>query len=458
MTATISYPHGKPEMLDQIHRAAKMDTSVENGKQIIEIKEILTFDEVNFIVKQTTDREFEIIDYPARSASDDGIKGFVGDHFRMTINVKENDSFRKIHLFIKTLPLVNKPKADCIIENKFFKREALMFQLFEEMQQMGGQNSWYRKAFIHNDKLLVMPDLCVQGYQTYPVQRYLDREHTLETVATVAKFHAAVANYFSQKKFEDPGYNFMDIYGNIVNEPPMAFCDSAWIRAAAKLSNNLLREFSFKWHQFAEFSGDLEETLYKLYVQGCNALKEYENTLNVIIHKDLWTNNILFKYKNDEVSTAVLLDFQCIRYAPPAFDIMSFLYLNTSRDFRDRYENEVLQHYFSVFKDNLNELTKNRLQDLGYDEETFEEWCEKARLFGMLLPIGIFPYILMDPKVAQKAFDDPDTYVEYLEVDRSAPVISHARENALYRNRQLEVCEKFVETFVIGNVTKAEIM
>ncbi|CAH2233625.1 uncharacterized protein LOC120629036 [Pararge aegeria] len=422
-----------------------MDSCVDNGKLMGEKKDILTAKELNDIVEQTTNHDFEILDHYIRPACEEGLKGFVGDHFKMTVTVKECDRVRKMHLFIKTLPLVNKPKTDFIIENQFFKREALMFNLLEEMEDMDGQNSWYSKAFIHSDKLLVMPDLCVQGYEAYPTQRYFDKEHVLATATSLARFHAAFANYVSKKTAEDCGYDFFDIYGDIVCEPPMSFCDSPWIRAAAKLSNNLLKEFSLKKH---EYPTDLEEKLCKLFVKGCATLKEYKDTLNVIVHKDLWANNILFKYESGKITNAVLLDFQCIRFAPPAFDVISLLYLSTSRDFRERYGNQVLRQYYSEFKDNLNELTTRRLQDLGYDEESFLDWVEKARLFGMLVAIAIFPYALMEPSAAQKAFDNPDTYVEYLEVDRSVPVLAHARENSHYKIRQLEVCEEFVERFV----------
>lgn len=100
------------------------------------IKLNLTENDLKHIVKQTTDENFEIIDYNIIiSASVNGLKGFVGDHFRASVNIKENDCERTVHLFIKTLPLENKPKEYFIVENQFFKREALMFTLIEEMRE-----------------------------------------------------------------------------------------------------------------------------------------------------------------------------------------------------------------------------------------------------------------------------------------------------------------------------------
>lgn len=293
--------------------------------------------------------------------------------------------------------------------------------------------------------MLVMPDLCVQGYKVYPVQRYFDKEHIFPTLAAVARFHAAIARYESKKQSEDHNYNFLDVHGKVVSEP--TFCDSNWIRAAAKLTNNLLREFSSEVNQ-NQYPSDMEEKIWKLYVKGSNSLKEYKDTLNVIVHKDLWANNILFKYDGDKARNAVLLDFQCIRYGPPAFDVMSLLYLTTSREFRERYEATLLRYYHECFTESIDEMTKNRLTRLGYDEDAFLSWCEKARLFGMVVPLAIFPCTLMDPSAAQKAFNDPETYVEYSEVDRSVPVLAYARENCHYRNRQLEISEEFIERFV----------
>jgi Ser/Thr protein kinase RdoA (MazF antagonist) len=107
---------------------------------------------------------------------------------------------------------------------------------------------------------------------------------------------------------------------------------------------------------------------------------------NIICHRDLWLNNILFKYdtsgKPEEVA---LVDFQIYRYCPPALDLTMFMYVTTTREFRE-------QHLLSLLLTYHRELCM-ALQAAGLDPEgphglglpevlaSFEEY----RFFGLLV-------------------------------------------------------------------------
>ncbi|CAH2095801.1 unnamed protein product [Euphydryas editha] len=413
-----------------------------SAQKVIKLQDVLSEKQLDHILSKTAKPGAKIISYDIKSATT-GIAGFLGDHLRLTLHVQE-DLVKKIHLFIKTLPMNNQPKADFITEKNFNKREALIYKVFEEIDGTDDTNPWRPKAYIYTENTLVMPDLGAEGYKSYPATKYLDKNHVMVTATSVARFHAAFANYATKKTVnESKPYNFLEEYGHVVAEP--VFFDTPWLRAAAKLTSNLLKEFSTK-----RYPANLEERLVDLYIKTCDDFKYYEDTLNVIVHKDLWFNNILFRYSGDVATNAILLDYQCIRFAPPAFDMMMFLYLTTKKSFRECHESEVLRHYYSVFSESLDDDTKRRLAALNYDLDTFLVWCEKARLFGMLLTVAIFPYTLMDPIVAQKTFDDPETYTYLMEVDRSVPVIAHAKENTVYRIKQLEISEEIVEKYILG--------
>lgn len=290
-----------------------------------------------------------------------------------------------------------------------------------------------------------MPDLGLDGYAPRHFLDTLDSEHVFLATTAIARFHASVANYETKKSIELNGpYSILQEVGNLLAES--TFCDSPWLRACAKLSKSLLQSFSSKPYRNLP---DLESKLAQLYIEACDSLREYEDTVNVIIHKDLWVNNIMFKYKNDSPVNAVLVDYQCLRYGPPAFDLMMFLYVTTDKAFREERESEVFDRYYSTFIKYLNEDARQRVAGLGYDKENFLKWCEKARMFAMVGAIGIYPFILMDPKTAQNTFDDPNTYEKYLYEDRSEPVLAHATRCEIYKRRNLEVTEEFVQTYVL---------
>lgn len=306
-------------------------------------------------------------------------------------------------------------------------------------------NPWCVKAYVYTDSMVVMPDLSVEGYVPRHFLDTLDYEHILVTTTSIARFHAAYVNYETQKSKDlKRPYRISQEYDHILTEP--TFCDSTWIRACSKLSTNFLKTFSTKpYHNLP----DLESKLTKLYIDACDSLTEYEDTVNVLIHKDLWINNIMFKYENKVPINAVLVDYQLLRYAPPAFDLMIFLYYITEKHFRQAYEKDIFDYYYKIFVKNLNDGSIERLEKLGYDKESFLKWCERARMFAIVEAVGCTPYVLMDPTTAEATFDDPATYEKYLNEDRSEPVIAHALKCETYKTRILEVTEEFVETYVL---------
>lgn len=70
----------------------------------------------------------------------DGLSGFLGDHFKARVLLK-NDINEEICLclFIKTLPLFNKPKSEFIDFHNYFRREMLMYTVFEEINDDEGK-------------------------------------------------------------------------------------------------------------------------------------------------------------------------------------------------------------------------------------------------------------------------------------------------------------------------------
>lgn len=306
-------------------------------------------------------------------------------------------------------------------------------------------NPWCVRAYIYTDSMIVMPDISVDGYAPRHFLDTLDLEHVLLTTASIARFHATFVNYENKKSIDlKQPYNILQEFNEILREP--TFYDSTWMRACSKLSNNLLKAFSAKSYRNLP---DLEKKLSQLYIKACDSLTEYKETVNTLVHKDLWVNNIMFKYENNAPTSAVLIDYQCMRYAPPAFDLVSFLYLTTDKRFRQERERDIFDYYYTTFIKNLTHASKDKVKKLGYDVKNFLSWCEKARMFGMLIAIAIYPYVLLDPKTAQATFDDPETYEKLLHDDRSVPVIAHAMKCEPYKRRNLEVTEEFVEAYVL---------
>ncbi|KAI5637285.1 ecdysteroid kinase domain-containing protein [Phthorimaea operculella] len=208
---------------------------------------VLTDARLKVILERALGKTWKAEEVSIRPAAN-GLTGFLGDHYRATVIAKETPTGRKetLRLFIKCLPQVNKDKAEFIDANNFNRREKTMFQLFEVLGGDEGPNAWRPKGYLYDDTILVMPDLSADGFAPRHFQDTLCLSDVLLVTASVARFHAAYANY-ETKKTVDPfkPYNFLDEYGDIMQEPTL--CDSLWLRAAAKLSANIINTFSAKY-------------------------------------------------------------------------------------------------------------------------------------------------------------------------------------------------------------------
>ncbi|XP_047503421.1 uncharacterized protein LOC125048670 isoform X2 [Pieris napi] len=389
------------------------------------VESILTERDIKSIVHRAASHEWTILGYDIKVAGQ-GLSGFLGDHFRMTVHLESGDFTKKLHLFAKFLPLLNKPKADFI-----------------------QPKPWCPKAWIHTDSLIVMPDLSIEGYKSISHHECLDLQHVAVVVTSLARFHASFACFEAKRDIIHHQRNsFYKDHMSVLRESPHfdAPWTAPWLRAAAKLSFNLIQAFSNKIQKNID---DLEGKLTNLFFKACEDLEPSKDSLNVIIHRDLWINNILFRYEQGHPSEAVLLDFQCVRYAPPALDLMIFLYLTTSTEFRRAHEKEIFNQYYTVFTQHLDDTVKSKLKDYNYGRWDFFNWCERARMFAMVQAMAIFPFTLMSPSLAQKTFDNPDTFTKLMDEDRSEPVLAFARECTVYRERQLQVSEEFVERYIL---------
>ncbi|XP_047991286.1 uncharacterized protein LOC125230235 [Leguminivora glycinivorella] len=408
------------------------------SNKCVQVRDILTEEQIGHIVTRSVGSG-QVLETAIRPATD-GLAGFVGDHYRLTLEVAVDGRRHNLPLFVKAVPRHNDAKISFIRENGFFKREMTVFKIIEDLET--GPTPCVAKALFYSDSVLVMPDLAAQGYSIRNQLETFDSPHLLVALNSVARFHAAFANYETKKSLaNNRPYSVLEDHGDIIVET--TFKDTAWIHTAAKLTANMIERLS-KYKSIP----NLKDSVLNQFLSGCKDLKA-SDSLNVIIHKDLWVNNIMFKYENDVPINAIILDFQCVRYGPPAFDVLMLIYLTTSRSFRQENEDLILNNYFETFIEYLDMDTKLRLKTLGYDFEDFQKWVCKARRFAMVAVLSIFPFVLMDSSTASETFDDPDTYGRLMYEDRTEVVLAHAMRCREYGSRQVELAEEFVERFLL---------
>lgn len=166
---------------------------------------------------------------------------------------------------------------------------------------------------------------------------------------------------------------------------------------------------------------------------------------NVLVHRDIWLNNVMFQFNEDQSPTAcVLLDFQICRYLPPIIDFLLTLYLTTRRSHRD----EFFDHYLNFYHDQL----ANKLRTFKLDPEqilpksqletTLKEYRLIAHVFtGIYLGLTNLPANVLDDLHQ----NEPERYHRYCNENRDELMLRYLREDTFYRETMTECVEEMLE-------------
>ena len=169
----------------------------------------------------------------------------------------------------------------------------------------------------------------------------------------------------------------------------------------------------------------------------------------MIVHGDLWANNVLFRKNNKgKLQDAVIIDFQLARYAPPAHDVMTFLHLVQSRRFREKYQNDMLLHYHNCLSQFLEKEGLSIATLLPWQE--FRSSCDYYEELGIITALFFFQLILAPCEISNKFLSSADLFFQTILVDRSDLVVECFLTDSIYRERVTEALNELIQKFILN--------
>lgn len=273
-------------------------------------------------------------------------------------------------------------------------------------------------------------------------------EQVQACVETIAIFHAQ-SYIYEEKKSEElrRPYRLWEDYSEYLQEPVKG---KNWRNAGRDAAIEFLKVYS-KNRNDANFIANVDVAIIKLFERASSLMKPHPIYRNVVLHRDLWTNNILFKKYDNGKYHALIVDFQTILYSSPMMDLSSFIYFNTTRLFRDNYLQEIINLYYdTLFKElSISNVDTNKIIDRDSLGKAYEESID----FGISQAAIILPITVMATKMREKYFGDPETSLRINEVSRSSEIIEVAKVDEKYLNRVTDLFDEIVERYICTNVT-----
>lgn len=217
-------------------------------------------------------------------------------HIKYLKNNKKNNIFVQ-RVIIKTI-LTDSDAAKILSDVRFYDKELVMYERilpkFQNLLRSVGDNDKIFSPALyidHRNKALIFNDLKVEGFETGNRVFGLDHNHVNIVIAKLAKFHAC-----SMVLMEQTDEKYMDFLEPCIRD------DYIGNKFFKRMFNICIDEIR-KWPGYESFATKLEKVESLFLKQGEDLYTDSKYPIKVLLHGDLWTSNIMFKYNQQDKKT-----------------------------------------------------------------------------------------------------------------------------------------------------------
>lgn len=271
----------------------------------------------------------------------------------------------------------------------------------------------------------------------------LNYNETMAVIKTLARFHAQSFIYEEKKTVElQRPYRIWDDFNEYLQEPK----NRDWRNAGCNAAIGFLKVFS-KHRSEPLFTEKLTDLFHSLFNDAFDLMSPSTKYRNTVVHRDLWSNNILLKTENGQCD-ALIIDFQTVLYCPPTMDLSSVIYMNTDKKFRDKHVDEILEFYYKVLSEEVEDkIGIDFATILSVDE--FMESYDESLLFGLTQAAIVIPITAMKVKERERYFCDSESIHRINNVSRTKEVIDVANQDAEYYTRLMDLFEDILDKYYL---------
>ncbi|CAD7091898.1 unnamed protein product [Hermetia illucens] len=263
-----------------------------------------------------------ITDFQVKESSGGG-ENYMSCMFRVHIEVEKEDGTTGSYDYIVKLMPPNDPQAELKKSMAAFPKEVEMYeklvpQFEQAFHEIGVDTEFSPKCWktMNDPQLLIMEDLTTRKFKNIDRLKGMDMEHTKLVLTKLAQFHAASACIYEKSG----PYSEQMRNGMVDRSKSGDLVDMQKTHWAG-----LCQLFRF-WNTCGEYVDQLEsltDRIIEIYSQSMDA---DPNEFNVLLHGDLWANNIMFQHdENGHPKEVIFVDLQLSRYASPMQDLIELV-------------------------------------------------------------------------------------------------------------------------------------
>ncbi|XP_018316629.1 uncharacterized protein [Mycetomoellerius zeteki] len=340
--------------------------------------------------KSEGDNSIEVTDIFSKPATDKG-DNYASDMIRITVEFSHDQGGRRISekksIIIKVLPMVDGIRQELIAQSGLFQTEiSMMSDTLDKMNKMldpkhrlSGKSLYVQNE---NPTLLAIEDLAPLGFRMACRLSGLDLTHCILALRGIARFHAASVAVCEKEPKQQ------DIYGRGM----FSSLQPSELKSFFSMSVKALADEVATWPEMKKYADKIDKLVDHIYEIGTDATRRSDDEFNVINHGDVWVNNMLFKYDNDDNPIDhIFVDFQLCIYTSPALDLLYFLSTSPSPDVVENKRDILLNEYLGTLSTTMKQL------DCKTQPPTMEELkavLKRRASYGMIASFTVLPIVL----------------------------------------------------------------
>lgn len=355
----------------------------------------------------------------------DETNGHLGEYFHLDIKATPGDGreVKPIHLFAKFL-ITSTDLANQIVHSGPGKKEDFFYTtLYPAFFEHGLQDllDYAPKCYLsRNCSLLVLDDLNELGYTSLTPNSLLDYQSVSVVVSKLANFHCcSIILEEILSKTAGRRVKLSEIYGEFLKD---AVFDPESGVMKHMLSRNIiaLQHMAAKCPDLTKKLGldtqalntALSEAFYQV-----NKLKTHAEFRNVINHGDMYIANYLLKMNQAKTAEdAKIIDFQMLRYIPPAMELFFCIISSTSKQVRDEHLLTLVEDYYSKVASNLSAFGLQ--PEVVFPKGMFQKSLKNAKFAATMLAFLYCNITHIEPDFRVEIMHDNEKYKYYVEDHR----------------------------------------
>jgi thiamine kinase-like enzyme len=309
-------------------------------------------------------------------------------------------------VFIKVTPRSSPYFAHALRESKIYEeflKELLQSKCKRKVNPLDFVPTCFLTQVNEEHSMIFLENLKAQGFVQQETLTFLDFNHALLAVETLARLHSA--SYFARRQLGSKGKGTLEILQKFPylkqvkdrNDAKQAliyaqFFDQIICKMVEADNPSLAFKLRRKLREPSLIYDKMEQLLEN---------EKYENDdFYVACHGDYRTGNLMYNYPNGQVlsepSECRMVDLKSLKWAPIASDLAYFFLTSTTGKMREEFEEKLLAFYCDTFEEHL----KSRYEAQGlaikdFDIEDFHRKLENQ--YRRMLEYGFYKVIVVLP-------------------------------------------------------------